>query len=389
MHLLCDLVRTEPMLASCIERLCNNCLTNFVEVRENGRELAETLRVVVVRHYTRMLRQAVEVAIMAGFVPFYVRRIEGIPLPFIPELGTFVWQTEVNDKASWKYTHHEPGILRYRVRMLLGTVKSEEIHVVNWHVPQQHRGLGVYSPLRTVVRMHELFSQATDIALQKELWNTHKHLVVSEKLDLKDPTPSGIQLLDDMRRYSLTGQHDMMRNALSHYYSRRDNKKLHSVVDANHQWVRSEFADHESSAQAIPHIMPPNSLTEELSVLQSSDILPQMREQYQNAVHVFFNGFTVPQSGAKYVGAAGSEQASRAQQVTVLAMSRFLEHVAEHMYATSFDVEARTVQCRLVPRSRFELAGADDVKNLLECGVLTEFDKKTIRKLYIGSDMDV
>lgn len=376
------------MMASCIERLCNNCLTNTIEILENGKELEEKLHIVVVRHYTRTLRQAIEVALMTGFVPFYIRRHEGIPLPFIPELGTFVWQTEVNDKPSWKYSHHEPGILRYRVDMLMGKIKSEEVHIVNWHMPQQSPGLGVYSPLQYVLRMHQYFRQATDIAIQKEQWNTRKHLVVSEKLDLKDPTPSGIQLLDDMRKYSLTGQHNMMRDAASHYYSRRHNKRLDSVVDANHQWVHAEFQD-ESSAQAIPHIMPPNSQTDELSVLQSSDVLPQMRDQYQNSVHIFFNGLSMPNTSAKYVGAAGSEQASRSQNVTVLAMCRFLQHVAETMYAKSFGVETHTVQCHVIPRSRFELVGTDDVKNLLECGVLKEFDKSNLRKLYVGSDMDI
>jgi hypothetical protein len=97
----------------------------------------------------------------------------------------------------------------------------------------------------------------------------------------------------------------------------------------------------------------------------------------------------MPNTSTKYVGAAGSEQTSRGQHVTVLAMCKFLQHVAEVMYAKCFGVEHHAVQCLLLPRSRFEIAGADDVKNLLECGVLTEFDKTNLRKLYIGADMDV
>lgn len=357
-----------------------------MDIKENKSPLAGPLQQVLKRHYDHMLRQAVEVALLTGFVPFYIRRHHGIPLPFIPELGTFVWTVEAIDKQDKR---HEVGLLCYRVHMLVGPVKSESVHIMNWHTPMSTFTSQIYSPLRYVLEMHDLYKMAIFIAMEKEKWNTHKHLVVSEKLDLKDPTPSGIQLLDDMRRYSLTGQHNMMRDAMSHYYSRRDNKQLASVVDANHHWVNLEFSKDDSSAQAIPHIMPPNSSTEELSLLQSTDVLPQLREQYQNAVHVFFNGLNMPHTGAKYVGTSGSEQASRAQHVTVLAMCHFLERVAEHMYAECFGVPDTNVTCVLIPRSRFEISGADDIKVLTECGVLTPGDKSRIRKMYVGSEMDI
>lgn len=386
MHMLCELVRTEPMLSSCVQRLGNNCLTNTIELYENSKPLTPDLGRLLSKHYSHLLRQAIEVALVTGFVPFYIRRRQGIPLVFIPELGTFVWTTVVQDKASSRVPS---GILKYNVRMLMGSVKDEDIHVVNWQVPlNAGTQVSLHSPLWYVFSMHRAFDMALKMALEKERWNTHKHLVVSEKLDLKDPTPSGIQLLDDMRRYSLTGQHNMMRDAVSDYYSRRDNRKLHSVVDANHQWIYSEFTKDDSSAQAVPHIMPPNSSTEELSLLQSTDVLPQMREQYHSAVHTFFNGLNMPSSDAKYVGAAGSEQASRAQHVSVLAMCRFLQSLVEHMHATSFGVDECTVTCVLQPRSRFELSGSDDMKNLLECGVFTNLDKPRLRKLYMGSDVN-
>lgn len=388
MHMLCELVRTEPMLSSCVQRLGNNCLTNTVELYENRQPLTPELGLLLSKHYSQLLRQAIEVALVTGFVPFYIRRRQGIPLAFIPELGTFVWTTVVQDKSSNRVPS---GILKYAVRMLVGTVKDEDIHVVNWQVPLNGgTQVSLHSPLWYVFSMHRAFDMALKMSLEKERWNTHKHLVVSEKLDLKDPTPSGIQLLDDMRRYSLTGQHNMMRDAVSDYYSRRDNRKLHSVVDANHQWIYSEFFDKgDSSAQAMPHIMPPNSLTEELSLLQSTDVLPQMREQYQIAVHTFFNGVNMPTTDAKYVGAAGSEQASRAQHVSVLAMCKFLQGVVEHMHAISFGVEEGTVTCVLQARSRFELSGSDDIKNLLECGVFTNLDKARLRKLYVGSATNI
>jgi hypothetical protein len=386
MYALCNMIRTEPSVTACVRRMGDNCLTNDVALTEGGAELASPLRRVIQDHYAVILRQAVEVALLTGFVPFYLRRQEGVVLPWIPELGSFVWTVEQINKRG----RDDVGLLRYRVRMLAGDVKDEDMFIVNWHSPQINPSIRLYSPIRYLYEAHVEFRKAQVIALEKERWNTHKHIVVSEKLDLKDPTPSGIQLLDDMRKYSLTGQHNMMRDAMSSYYSRRDKAPLQSVVDANHLWVNEEFSKDPSSAQAVPHIMPPNSLTEELTALGSTDVLPQLREQYHNAVHVFFNGLNMPVSGAKYVGAGGSEIASRAQHVSVLGMCKFLQGVAETMYAQSFGVPRSVVRCTLTPRSRLEITGADDIKVLVECGVLTPADKARIRKMYIGgASMDV
>jgi hypothetical protein len=70
-------------------------------------------------------------------------------------------------------------------------------------------------------------------------------------------------------------------------------------------------------------------------------------------------------------------------------MCKFLQVVAETMYARSFGVSRSVVRCTLTPRSRLEITGADDIKVLVECGVLNNLDKARIRKMYIGGNMDV
>jgi hypothetical protein len=392
MYEMVELVRTEPMIAACVQRLVNNCMSHEIELNENESPLKPPLHALLADHYSQVLRQAIEVALLTGFVPFYVRRENGVPLPFIPELGTFVWSVETVGGGGHGVKRSRPEasrLVRYRVRMLVGNVKDNDILVIAWHTPILNPRGVLSSPLQYVFAQHDLLSAGMAIAMEKERWNTHKHLVVSEKLDLKDPTPSGMQLLDDMRRYSLTGQHNMMQGAMSHYYSRRDKTRLESVVDANHAWVHSEFTKDVSSAQALPHIMPPNSETSELTPLLSNDVLPLLRLQYHESVHVFFNGLNQPNAGAKYVGASGSEQASRAQHVTVLGMCKFLQRTAAVMYAEAFGVPVSAVSCKVMARSRLEITSVADIKVLVECGVMTDNDKSRLRRMYLGDEMDI
>ena len=392
------------MIAACVQRLMNNCLSREIQLTENNSQLKAPLHSLLVRHYSQVLRQAIEVALLTGFVPFFIRRQDGVPLPFIPEIGTFLWTVEpISDRVGRSgggaaATQHSGAkrrrnestcLLRYRVQMLVGDVKDEQVLVVAWQPPYKNSRQVLPSPLQYLFDQHTMLTAGLHIVMEKERWNTHKHLVVSEKLDLKDPTPSGMQLLDDMRRYSLTGQHNMMQGAMSHYYSRRDKTRLESVVDANHAWVLSEFSKDDSSAQALPHIMPPNSETSELTPLLSNDVLPQLRQQYHESVHVFFNGLNMPHAGAKYVGSSGSEQASRAQHVTVLGMCDFLQRVAANMYSESFDVPVGDVTCKITARSRLEINSTADIKALVECGVITDNDKARLREMYLGREMDV
>lgn len=394
-------LRTEPVVSACIQRLINSCLAQDIKLTERGADLKPALHKMLTYHYTHMLRQAIEIAVLTGFVPFYVRRRNGVPLPFIPELGTFTWSVEVvpsrtnqpskgADGVGIKRRRFETSCLvRYRVRMNIGDVKDDEVNIVPWQSPIVVPDMRMPSPMQYLFTQHELYRETVNFVIEKERWNTHKHLVVTEKLDLKDPTPSGMQLLDDVRRYSLTGQHNMMQGPMSHYYSRRDKSRLESVVDANHAWVNSEFMKDDSSAQAVPHIMPPNSETSELTPIVYNDVMLQMREQYIHSVNVFFTGASTLATSHKYFGTSGTELTSRSQQAYVLGMCRFLEHTAAMMYCACFDVAIDAVHCSLTARSRLEITSVADIKALVECGVMTDQDKARVRSMYIGNDMDV
>lgn len=388
---LCSLVRKEPHVSASIRRLMNNSLSRGFSIRENGHELNPNLRSFIRNRFMECLKEAVEMAMTCGFVAYYTRRVDGIYMPFVPALGTFTWSVIPSDSAVRKRKRYtaEHNLIEYKVKMIVPGVRAEELHIVNWMAPV-HSDTELPSPLDFILEAHRRLEMATQASIDREMWNGQKHVMITENIDLKDPTPSGIQLLDEMRRYSLTGNHGQEHQQRLMAMDR--NKIFNTVVDAKFHFIRSEFKKVESEHD-IPvqtHVLPPNMQVAEMSGLDKSDTLQTLRENFHDSVYTLFNGSSPLTSSSKYVGTAAQDHVSRAQQVAVTAMCNWLQMVCAKMYSTCFEVEEKTVNVKMAAKSRFEIQNTEDVKKLKECGVLTDHDCRELRQWYMseaGRDM--
>ena len=388
---LIDMVRNDPSVSGGIRRLMNSCLARGLRIEEQGNVINANLMDKISAQYMSCLRSAIEMNMVCGFSAFYIRRVAGIPMPFVPELGTYTWSVTTMDKkhASKRRRLDHAHILCYTINMLAGNVKADELFIVNWvHPIRKIRHERVSSPLAHVLKAYEHLQVTMSAKIARDTWNAHKHVVLTEILDLKDPTPSGIQLLDDLRRYQLTGAHKQS-SASSRMYTTVDQRpvKITTVVDAKLHWMQRQFDDR-GDESVVTHMLPPNMQAMELNALADGETIAEIQEKFNGVVHTFFNGSTPITSGAKYVGAAAQDHVSRSQQVTVMAMCAWLQTFAEHMYCSCFKVDSSTVQCLLPARSRFEISSTDDVKTLVDAQVLTESDRQLIRKLYLGEGSD-
>jgi hypothetical protein len=84
---------------------------------------------------------------------------------------------------------------------------------------------------------------AVEASIRGNLWNSSKHLVFSERIELKDQTISGLQLLDEQRRYHLTGSHQNMFNQNFLRLQDRDGYWKKSVQDGIHFHIKDQFSD--------------------------------------------------------------------------------------------------------------------------------------------------
>jgi hypothetical protein len=382
-------------VSASIRRLVNSCLSRGFSIHENGSPLNDTLRRKLNYRYMECMKAAVEMAIACGFVAFYVRRVAGVKMPFVPALGTFVWEVVPKQRSDRKRKLREQDhcLVEYKVKVLVADIKDEELHIVNWMTPVYTRperpGLSreLPTPLKFVVAAHRRLEVAMQAAIDKEVWNCQKHVIISETVDLKDPTPSGIQLLDEMRRYTLTGSHANENNQRLFARDGQRARALDTVVHAKFHFIQSEFQKQEGEKD-VPiqtHILPPNMTATEMGALEKSDTLDALRDNFHSSVYTFFNGSSpLTTTGSKYVGTAAQDHVSRAQQVAVMAMCSWLALVCRQFYATCFDIDEDTVRVKLAARSRFEINTTDDVKKLLESQVLTPYDCKQLREWYMS-----
>lgn len=389
MHNLLHMVRKNPDVRTCISRITNACMAGEINCRENRRPITASLLKVIRQHYRQFLHNALEMSFVCGFTAFHVRRENDIPLPFVLPLGSFTWTAEACEPHSKKrkYEDHTP-ICRFRVRMLYGNIKESDIHIINFETPMfvplnsRHElnddaFLRLQTPLAHILEKFEIVRTCMRVVFECNKWNINKHLVVTEKLELKDQTTSGIQLLDEFRRYSLTGTHNMMREGILKLRT-RENKDLATVNDAAMHWMTDQFSEEKD---AKVHMMPPNMQIQELSNIDYGKDLQYFSEDFLTSVYAFFDVPRTKDVSSSQTTASG-EMMSRQQHLNIINTCKYLEHVATMAYAVSFHIDPNTVEFSITPQNRLDINSSADVKALCDANVWSEGERGQLKKLY-------
>ena len=142
-------------------------------------------------------------------------------------LGSFRWHTEFRGTETAP-GHDEQGpdlqlalqnqLIVYRVTLLGPTkVKPRQIFIMPFTPatalsPNASCFAQLHSPLAGVLELYCVREQIRQHIIATTVWNSQKHICLSENVDLKDQTTTGIQLLDDLRRYKPTGTHSVLRD---------------------------------------------------------------------------------------------------------------------------------------------------------------------------------
>ena len=378
---LVDLVRTECNFRACMTRVINACIMHSmdaVEIKENAQTLKPQFHEILVKHYLNFFQNAIESSYACGFVPFYVRKVDGVSLPFVLEIGTFSWVSVVVDlsKAGPKRRRLD-GTLQYEVTPISGVTLPENIQIFPYVTPTS-RGLKIrdYSPLRNIVELYMITQALNRQTLQNSQWNNHKHLVMTESIDLKDQTTSGIQLLDQMRRYTYAGDTGGVKESTL-MYSNKSKQQLRSVNDAKFHWIHDQF---DLNDHAQTHVLPPNTQVQELSPINMNSEIEYFNTMLQNNIYAFFDNVSV-QDISSSRSSTSTDQISRQQHMSILNTCRFMENLGTFAYAQSFGVDEKKVKFKIRAQSRLEVTNVSDFKPLVESNILSGLDKNRIRKM--------
>lgn len=371
MHLLIDLVRNNPAVRSCIQRVYNEIVPTAVEVKESGKELTPDLQRFLGPWLAQFLEHALEMAYMCGFVVFVRRRHEGIEVPVLLPLGSFTWGVEVVTSKTRKRKRELACLYRYAVRPLHPELTPDDVFVLNFLDPTL-TGAVLPSPmdgLLAVVRIIRNMEARLEAVVE---WNSSKHIITSERVDmLKDQSMEGMSLLDSFRRYLHTGEHDginrfyMTRAGPAGLYARNPTDERRAQINSTLKGPETEV-----------HVLPPNTEISELESLDLKTNMLEVQEVLQRQVIQFFQMTAQPDINQK----TKKVSASLGELKMMRHMSRFGSRLLQFAYACVYDVHEKDVEIALNDPSGINIESSDDIKSLHETNTLLPSDKLKLRK---------
>jgi len=371
LELLIELVRCNPAVRSCIQRVYNEIVPTAVLVKESGKELAPDLQRFLGPWLAQFLEHALEMAYMCGFVVFVRRRHEGIEVPVLLPLGSFVWGVEPVTAKTKKRKRELACLYRYAVRPLHPEVTADDIFVFNFVDPTLN-GVALPSPmdgLLAVVRIIRNMERRLEAVVE---WNSSKHIITSERVDmLKDQTMEGMSLIDSFRRYLHSGEHD----GINRFYMTRPGLAgMHAKNPTDDR--RAQINDTLQGPETEVHVLPPNTEISELQALDLKTNMLEVQEVLQRQVIQFFQMTSQPDVNQK----TKKVSSSLGELKMMRHMSRFGSRLLQFSYACVYDVHEKEVEIQLNDPSGINIESADDVKSLHETNTLLPSDRLKLRK---------
>jgi hypothetical protein len=312
-------------------------------------------------------------AFMCGFVVFVRRRHEGVNVPLLLPLGSFSWGVELVTERTKKRKREHPCLYRYSVRPHHPEISADDIFVFEFFSPAINQELCLPSPLDSLCALRNVIDMTESKLEQVLLWNSTKHITTSERVNIpKDSTTEGISLLDDFRRYLVTGQHlGINRNYMTMNGIRAS--MAENPMNLSSSMIRQQF-DQADSANV--HVLPPNTDVSELASLELKTNMLELHDVMQRQVTEFFQMPMITDMGGKDIGSFVQRQEVKQMRH----MSNFCCRLMQYTYAAVFEVPEHTIEVDMPEPSGMHINSAEDVKKLHESNTLLPSDKLKIRK---------
>jgi hypothetical protein len=353
----------EPTVRHCLSSIQNDCLTNDIVFTENGQATTAKFHRHLQLRYKVFARECVQYLYTCQFIPWYIERVNGEAIPRTLPFGSFTWQAHF--KKDWEL--QQGG---WPIKYVLNGIDFDldKLHVQIFYAVQPlYREMS--SPLDT---LYEYYMQA-DLArsdVSSCVKSSLQSLVlVSETVDNKVQTESGLDILDASRRYNIggkTGNEYLQRQMLT---ASDTGAVLDNVNDAQMCWLSSIQDKHDNLGISL---MPPNSQVTQVSAPSvTSDVMIRLQEHYRTSVHAHFDVRLAHGSYTQGSSAASNDAPGTLteQHNSVLNVSRVLEDFLPTVYKAAFKATG-AVTCKLALVNKLEVNNVADVKVLCECGIL-------------------
>lgn len=369
---LVELVRCNPAVHSCVQRIVSEVVPHSVTILEGGKPLTPDLQRLLGPWMSTFLCNSIEMAFVCGFVVFVRGRHEGVHVPLLLPLGSFLWGVETVTARTKKRKREQPSLYRYSVQPLHPEVSIDDLFVFEFVPPSPAITELLLSPMDDICKLQNVIHITETRLLQILAWNATKHITTSERVNIpKDTTTEGISLLDDFRRYILTGQH----MGLSKNYMTMNG--LRSVLAENPTNLSSSIIGQQfTDKSAEVHVLPPNTDVSELSNIELKTNMLELHDMMQRQVSDYFQMPMLTDLAGKDIGNFVQRQETKQMRQ----MSNFCSRLLQYTYAATFDVPEKTISVELPEPSSMHINSADDIKKLHEANTLLPSDKLKLRK---------
>jgi hypothetical protein len=222
--------------------------------------------------------------------------------------------------------------------------------------------------------MHEVIQALTKyMMIQDSITNTLRNsekvnVLISEKIDIKDQTLNGIQMLDDARLYMMKGSTPLQQYELGVRMAgpRTDtvNLERESVLKQTNQ----------SQAKLELTSIPPNSQVTPVTVsTPQTDALKETYRQYVLQCYAYFGVDLSQNTSSNDVDPSDSNEC-----MNVTLVSQMLQELLREAYAACFKVEVDQVHV-VLSSPKMQVRNVADIKTLWECGI---FHGPELKKLF-------
>ena len=353
---LAHVMYTDPTIQSCLRHVNNGCLSNEIHIHESGKRLTPDFTEHVLPHFIKFASDAIRMHYMCGFVAYYTETRHGICTPHTLPLGSFTWRVErISGNGSvWPFT--------VKVRGIDCNFEERRVHVFIRDVLSTNV---VYSPMEGIMQLLLNYASIRESVTNNINNNERVNVLVSEKIDIKDQTLNGIQMLDDARQYMLNGNTPLQQYELG--------VRLTGLRTDTVNLARESALSYTNTTQSKIQLtsVPPNSQVTAVAMnTPPMDVLKESYKQYVLACHEYFGVDVSPTDADTSTDAMKAIRPSS----NTRGMCEMLEDLTQQAYAHCFKVTPQQVHVKL-SRPKLDVQVAD-VKTLFECGIFTPQELK-------------
>jgi hypothetical protein len=310
-------------------------------------------------HFVKFAADAIAMHFMCGFVAYYTEKRKGIRLPHTLPLGSFTWSVEriPGDDRVWPF--------KVKVRGIECNFEESRVHIFTHDVLSRNV---VYSPMHEVVQALTKYMMIQE-SITSTLRNSEKvNVLISEKIDIKDQTLNGIQMLDDARLYMMKGSTPLQQYELGVRMSgpRTDTVNLErelAMKQTNQSQAKLELTS-----------IPPNSQVTPVTIsTPHTDVLKETYRQYVLQCYAYFGVELESKASSTDTDPSDSNEC-----MNVSLISQMLQELLREAYAVCFKVEPDHVHV-VLSSPKLQIRNVADIKTLWECGI---FSGPELKKLF-------